>query len=106
MRLPLETLRPPRKAVVLAFVVAALTTTAVGAAVWSGSGSGSDTLPVETVSAVTLTPAAPTNELYPGTAGDVALSVVNDNTYRAYIGSLVLDTNQDTNGFVVSGGQP
>ena len=106
MRFSPETRRPSRKAVALACVVAGVTTAAVGAAAWSGSGSGSDTLAVETVSAVTLTPAAPTTALYPGTAGDVALSVVNDNTYRAYIGSLVLDTSQGTNGFAVSGGQP
>ena len=73
---------------------------------WSGSGSGSGTLPVETVSAVTLTPGSPTTALYPGTSGDVAVSIVNDNTYRVYVGSLVLDTTQGTNGFAVTGGQP
>ena len=42
----------------------------------------------------------------PGTSGDVAVSVVNDNTYRVYVGSLVLDTAQGTGGFSVTGGQP
>ena len=75
-------------------------------ALWSGPGSGSGSLPVETVSAVTLTPGSPTTALYPGTSGDVAVSIVNGNTYRAYIGSLVLDTTQGSNGFAVTGGQP
>jgi hypothetical protein len=73
---------------------------------WSGPGVGSDTLPVETVASVTLTPGSPTTALYPGTSGDVSVSIVNDNTYRAYIGSLVLDTARGTSGFDVTGGQP
>ena len=103
----IETLRQPRRRVALGLVavVAACASAAVGA-MWSGSGSGSGTLPVETVSAVTLTPGSPTTALYPGTSGDVAVSIVNDNTYRAYIGSLVLDTTQGSNGFAVTGGQP
>ena len=55
---------------------------------------------------MTLTPGSPPTALYPRTAGDVAVSIVNDNTYRAYIGSLVLDTTQGSNGFAVTGGQP
>ena len=106
MRL-IETFRRPRRSVVLALVaVIAVCATAAVVAMWSGAGSGSGTLPVETVSAVTLTPGSPTTALYPGTSGDVAVSIVNDNTYRAYIGSLVLDTTQGSNGFAVTGGQP
>lgn len=102
-----ETLRRPRRRVVLASVaVIAACASAAAVAVWSGSGSGSGSLPVETVSAVTLTPGSPATALYPGTSGDVAVSIVNDNTYRAYIGSLVLDTTQGSNGFSVTGGQP
>ncbi len=97
----------PRRGVVLGLVaVVAACASAVGAALWSGPGSGSGSLPVETVSAVTLTPGSPTTALYPGTSGDVAVSIVNGNTYRAYIGSLVLDTTQGSNGFAVTGGQP
>ncbi len=103
----IDTLRRPRRRVVLGVVaVTAACASAVGIALWSGTGSGSGTLPVETVSAVTLTPGSPTTALYPGTSGDVAVSIVNDNTYRAYIGSLVLDTTQGSNGFAVTGGQP
>ena len=103
----IETLLRPRRRVVLGLVaVVAACASAVVGAMWSGSGSGSGTLPVETVAAVTLTPGSPTTALYPGTSGDVAVSIVNDNTYRAYIGSLVLDTTQGSNGFAVTGGQP
>ena len=101
------TLSRPRRRVVLGLVaVTAACASAVAIALWSGTGSGSGTLPVETVSAVTLTPGSPTTALYPGTSGDVAVSIVNDNTYRAYIGSLVLDTTQGSNGFAVTGGEP
>jgi hypothetical protein len=61
---------------------------------------------VETVASVTLTPGTSTTALYPGRSGDVALSIANSNTYRAYVGSLVLDTSRGTNGFSVSGGLP
>lgn len=98
--------RPSRYAVLGLAAVVAACASAVAVAMWSGSGSGSGTLPVEIVSAVTLTPGSPTTALYPGTSGDIAVSVVNGNTYRAYIGSLVLDTTQGSNGFAVTGGQP
>ena len=102
-----ETIWRPSKGVVLALaaLLAGVAATAV-VAMWSGPGVGSATLPVETVAAVTLTPGSPTAELYPGTSGDVAVSIVNGNTYRAYIGSLVLDTSRGTDGFDVTGGQP
>ena len=103
----IDGLRRPRLRVLLGLVaVTAACASAVAIALWSGTGSGSGTLPVETVSAVTLTPGSPSTALYPGTSGDVAVSIVNDNTYRAYIGSLVLDTTQGSNGFAVTGGEP
>lgn len=106
MRMARETFRAHRRGIALglAALVAGMTAATV-AAMWSGPGIGSDTLPVETVSTVTLTPGAATTALYPGTSGDVAVSIVNDNTYRAYVGSLVLDSGQGANGFEVTGGQ-
>jgi hypothetical protein len=106
MRLIERLHRPRRRLALGAGVVVALGAAAAVIAMWSGPGTGSGTLPAETVSAVTLTPGTPTTALYPGTTGDVAVSIVNDNTYRAYIGSLVLDTTQGSNGFGVTGGQP
>jgi len=98
--------RPPRAAVLALAILAALGVAATVGAFWSGPGSGTGTLPAESVAAVTLVPGTATTELYPGTSGDVAVSIVNDNTYRVYVGSLVLDTTQGTGGFSVTGGQP
>lgn len=86
-------------------IVALLAATAAGA-FWTLSGAGTGTASVETVASVTLTPGTSTTQLYPGRSGDVALSIANSNTYRAFVGSLVLDTSRGTNGFSVSGGLP
>ncbi len=107
MRLGLTHLGFPRKRiVVLLAVVAAGIGCATAVALWSDSGSGSGTVSAESIAEVTLSPGTPTTSLFPGTTGDVAVSIVNDNTYRAYVGSLVLDTSQGSNGFSVTGGQP
>ncbi len=75
-------------------------------AFWATEGSGTGTAAVETVAEVRLTPGTPTTALFPGGSGDVAVTIVNDNTYQAFVGSLVLDTSRGANGFSVSGGQP
>ena len=87
-------------------LILVLLTAASVSAFWTLRGAGSGTVSAETVASVTLEPGTATSDLYPGTSGDVAVSIVNTNTYRAYIGSLVLDTSRGTNGFSVSGGQP
>jgi hypothetical protein len=87
-------------------VVVALVAAAAAGAFWTLGGAGQGTVSAETVASVTLTPGTSTTDLYPGTSGDVAVSIANSNTYRAYVGSLVLDTSSGTNGFSVSGGQP
>lgn len=86
-------------------IVGLVAVTAAGA-YWTLRGSGSGDVGIETVASVTLAPGTATTELYPGMSGDVAVSISNSNTFRAYIGSLVLDTSQGTNGFSVTGGQP
>jgi hypothetical protein len=86
-------------------VVGLVAVTAAGA-YWTLRGSGSGDVGIETVASVTLTPGSATTELYPGMSGDVAVSIANANTFRAFVGSLVLDTSQGTNGFSVTGGQP
>ena len=58
----------------------------------------------ETVASVTLTPGTAMTDLYPGTSGDVAVSLANGNTYQAFVGSLVLDTGRGTNGVSVDSG--
>jgi hypothetical protein len=75
-------------------------------AFWTTGGSGSGTATAETVASVTLTPGTPTTDLFPGTSGDVAVSIANDNSYQAFVGKIVLDTSRGSGGFSVSGGQP
>jgi hypothetical protein len=87
-------------------LIVALVTAASAGAYWTLRGGGAGTVSAETVASVTLTPGTATTDLYPGGSGDVAVSIANANTYRAYIGSLVLDTRRGTSGFSVSGGQP
>ena len=69
-----------------------------------GTGSGSSSASSATVSAMSLSPATPTAQLYPGGQADVVLTVTNTNAARIKIGSLALDTSQGTSGFAVDGG--
>lgn len=87
----------------VAAIVAALAAATAGA-FWTLRGAGEGTVSAETVASVTLTPGTATTDLYPGRSGDVAVSMANGNTYRAYVGSLVLDAGRGTNGFSVDGG--
>jgi hypothetical protein len=84
-------------------IVGLVAATAAGA-YWTLRGSGSGSASIETVASVTVSPGSPTTEVFPGASGDVAVSIANGNTFRAFIGSLVLDTSQGTNGFGVAGG--
>jgi hypothetical protein len=86
--------------------IVGLVAVAAAGAYWTLGGSGSGSVGIETVASVTLTPGTPTTDLYPGMSGDVAVSIANGNTFQAYVGSLVLDASQGTNGFSVIGGLP
>jgi hypothetical protein len=70
-------------------------------AYFSTSGSGSGAAHAATAQAVTLEPAVPTAELYPGATADVRLKVTNPNPIAIRIGSLQLDTSQGNGGFAV-----
>ena len=84
--------------------IVALLGAATAGAFWTVGGAGGGTVSAETVASVTLTPGTATTDLYPGRSGDVAVSIANGNTYRAFVGSLALDTARGTNGFSVDGG--
>lgn len=84
-------------------IVGLVAATAAGA-YWTLRGSGSGSASIETVASVTVNPGTATTELYPGASGDVAVSISNGNTFRVFVGSLVLDTSRGTNGFGVVGG--
>ena len=86
-------------------IVGLVAATAAGA-YWTLRGSGAGSASIETVASVTVSPGTATTEGYPGASGDVAVSIANGNTFRAFVGSLVLDTSQGTNGSRSSGGGP
>jgi ABC-type transport system substrate-binding protein len=76
----------------------------VAAAYWSTTGGGSATAATGDTSPLTLTPATPTAQLYPGGQATVVLTVTNPNAGQVRVGSLALDTSQGTGGFAVDGG--
>ena len=84
--------------------IVALVVATAATAFWTLGGAGAGTVSAETVASVTLTPGTAMTDLYPGTSGDVAVSLANGNTYQAFVGSLVLDTGRGTNGVSVDSG--
>jgi hypothetical protein len=94
-----------RRGLIAAVAAAVVAIAAASAgAFWSVGGGGGGTLSAETVASVTLTPGTPMTDLYPGTSGDLSVSIANGNAYQAFVGSLALDTGRGTNGFSVDSG--
>ena len=87
----------------LAGLIAASAVSVAQAYVVSG-GTGSGTGATGTVSAITLSVADVTDELYPGQTAGVSLTATNPNGTRVLISSLVLDTSQGTGGFGLAAG--
>lgn len=89
----------------LALLLTALTLLVAGVATayWSTTGGGSAAAATNTTSALTLSPATPTAQLYPGGQATVVLTVTNPNAAQIRVGSLALDTSQGTGGFAVDG---
>jgi hypothetical protein len=84
-------------------VIAAAVVAIAGAAFayWAASGAGSAPATTGATAALTLSPATPTAELYPGGQAAVVTTVANPNAATVRIGSLALDTTQGTGGFAV-----
>ncbi len=88
--------------VVLLFLTAGTVTAA--SAYWSGRGGGTGTGATAAPVAVTLSPATPTAQLYPGGQAGVSLTVTNPNPSSLRVATLALDTTQGSNGFAVDAG--
>ena len=73
----------------------------VAAAYWSTTGGGSATAATASISALTLAPATPTAQLYPGGQATVVLTITNPNPGQIRVGSLDLDTGVGSGGFAV-----
>jgi hypothetical protein len=87
----------------LVLLVSALLVTVAGAAFafWTTSGGGSAAATTSGTAALTLSPATPTAELYPGGRAAVVATVTNPNASSVRIGSLALDSTQGSGGFGV-----
>lgn len=97
-------MRGRRRVVIAIAGVAAAGLVGGAAAYWLVIGSGSAGSQAGTVSEVSLLPATTSTLLLPGGTADVAVSIDNGNSGRIFVGSLLLDTAQGTNGFAVDGG--
>ena len=87
----------------LAGLIAASAVSVAQAYVVSG-GTGSGTGATDTISAITLSAAEASDELYPGQTARVSLTATNTNAARVFISSLTLDTTQGTGGFGLASG--
>jgi hypothetical protein len=96
--------RDRRRAVVAIVAIAAAVLAGCAGAFWLAFGSGSGGTQAGTAAAVTLAPAATSTSLLPGSTAGVAVSIVNGNPSRVFVGSLLLDASLGTNGFAVDAG--
>ena len=85
-------------------LVAALVGAGAAFAYFSTAGSGDGAASVTTAAPLTIAPATPTGDLYPGGTGDVALSLANPNDFPLHVDALVLDTSLGTDGFAADAG--
>ena len=104
MNLASTSSRRRRSPIALLLTALTLLVGGVAAAYWSTTGGGSATAATGDTSPLTLTPATPTAQLYPGGQATVVLTVTNPNAGQIRVGSLALDTSQGTSGFAVDGG--
>lgn len=75
----------------------------VASAYMVAAGGGTGSAGTGTTLPVTLTPAVPTSQVFPGGQSAVALNINNPNPGPVRIESLALDTSQGTGGFAVDG---
>jgi hypothetical protein len=92
------------RAVIILAAVAVLALAGAAAAPWGSTGGGSAAATSATTSALTLSPATPAAQLYPGGQAGVVLTVTNPNPASIRVGSLALDTTQGSSGFGVDAG--
>lgn len=96
--------RPWGRGIVVVVVGAALAVTGTAAAHWTGNGGGAGAASTGTTQPVTLSPATPVAQLYPGGRSSVRVTVSNPNTVPVRVESFGLDTTQGAGGFAVDAG--
>lgn len=88
----------------LAGALAALLSGGGALAYLTSVGGGSGAAQVGSASDLTISPGAPTAQLYPGGSGDVVAVISNPNPFAAHVNSLELDTSHGSGGFASTGG--
>lgn len=92
------------RGILVAAAVAALAVTGAAAAHWTGSGGGAGAASSGTTQPVSLSPATPVAQLYPGGQSSVRVTVTNPNAAPVRVESFGLDATQGTGGFAVDAG--
>ena len=87
-------------------VVAVLTAGGTASAFWTGHGQGDGSVATATTDAVTLSPASPAAQMYPGSSADVMVAISNPNAASVHIGSLALDPAIGTGGLSADSAHP
>jgi hypothetical protein len=90
-----------RRAGLLGSVIVALALAGSSYAYFSSHGLGHGSAAADSVQPLTVSPGAPSQELYPGGASDVALTLSNPNKSQLTVPALALDTSQGSGGFGV-----
>lgn len=93
-----------RRGIPVAIAVATLAGAGWAAAYWSGGGGGAGATTTGTTQPVTLSPASPVAQLYPGGQASVRVTVTNPNAAPVRVDSFGLDPTQGTGGFAVDAG--
>ena len=93
-----------RKSVRLVALLAGLVLAGGASAYFTAAGSGSGGSGVPATIDVTIAPHVAGAGLYPGGAGEVAVTISNPNAFAVHIGSLSLDTSRGSGGFTVDVG--
>lgn len=93
-----------RIVILATLVVLGLVAAGVAAAYVGGVGSGSASADTGATQSVSLGPATPEDQLYPGGEAGVAVTITNPNPGPVRVGSLALDTSEGSGGFAVDGG--
>lgn len=105
-RAALPNRRRGRRATVGSAAVASTVAAGAALAFWVGGGAGSGSASTEVLSQLTLSPATPVAQLYPGGSSDVVLTITNSNRATVRIGTLSLDEDLGTAGLSVDADHP
>lgn len=89
-----------------AAVASAMVVSGAASAHWSGAGEGAGSAETAQSMPITLSPGMPSDSLFPGDSGAVAVLASNPNAYDVHLGQLELDPAAGSGGYGVDVGHP